>query len=84
MRPLKNKTISDTNWRVQLVCMQVEAHSSLEAPLECNQEQMPLMNQGSMTFLTILGVMEILCKFNLVLLGENRERNRYHSHQITD
>ena len=65
--------------------MKVEAHSSFEAPLECNQEQMPLMNQGSMTFLTILGVMEILCKFSLVLLGENRERNRYyHSHQITD
>ena len=42
------------------VCMKVQAHNSLEPPLEHNQDQ-PLMNQGLlMTFLTILGVTEIL------------------------
>ena len=51
MRPsnnLENTTPSDPYWRVQLVCMKVEAHSSLEPPLEYNQDQMPLMNQGSL------------------------------------
>ena len=47
--------------------MKVQAHSSLEPPLEYNQDQMLLMNQG---FLTILGVMEILCSFRLVLEGK--------------
>ena len=50
MRPsnsLKNKTPSDTYWKVQLVCKKVPAHSSL-APLEYNQAQMPLTNQGSL------------------------------------
>ena len=63
MRPsnnLENKTISDTYWRVQLVCVQVQAHSSLEPPLEYNQDQTPLMNQGSLWLLTVLGVIEIL------------------------
>ena len=32
----------------QLVCMKVQAHCSLEPPLEYNQDQMPLMNQGSL------------------------------------
>ena len=48
--------------------MKVQAHSSLEPPLEYNQDQMLLMNQGS--FLTILGVMEILYSFRLVLEGK--------------
>ena len=43
---LENKTLSDIYWRVQLVYMKVQAHSSLEPPLEYNQDQMPLMNQG--------------------------------------
>ena len=30
----KKKALSDTYWRVQLVCMKVQAHSSLEPPLE--------------------------------------------------
>ena len=49
MRPynnLENKTPSDTYLRVYLVCMKVQAHSSLEAPLEYNQDQTPLTNQG--------------------------------------
>ena len=35
---LKNKTPSDTYWRVQLVCKKGQAHSSLEPPLEYNQD----------------------------------------------
>ena len=50
MRPknLGNKIPSDTHWRTQLVFMKVQTHSSLEPPLECNQDQMPLTNQGSL------------------------------------
>ena len=68
---LENKTLSDTYWRVQLVCMKVQANSSLDPPLEHNQENMPLMNQGLLwLFLTILGVIEILSSFRLVLEGK--------------
>ena len=45
---LEHKTISDTYLRVQLVCMKVQVHSSLEPPLEYNEDQTPLMNQGSL------------------------------------
>ena len=48
MRPsnnLENKTPSDTYRRGQLVCMKVQAHNSLESPLEYSQDQMPFMNQ---------------------------------------
>ena len=65
---LENKTPSDIYWRVQLVCKKVQVHSSLESPLEYNQDQTPLTNQG--TFLTFLGVTEILCSFKLVLEGK--------------
>ena len=48
--------------------MKVQVHSSLEPPLEYIQDQTPLMNQGSLLFfLTILGGIEILCSFRLVL-----------------
>ena len=43
---LENKTTSDTYRRVQLVRMKDQAHSSLEPPLEYNQDQMSLLNQG--------------------------------------
>ena len=49
MRPsnnLENKTPSDTYWRVQLVLKKVQAHNSLEPPLEYSQDQMSLTNQG--------------------------------------
>ena len=37
---LEHKTPSDTYWRVQLVFIKkVQTHSSLEPPLECNQDQ---------------------------------------------
>ena len=42
---LENKTLSDKYWRVLLVYMKVQAHSSLETPLEYNQDQTPLMNK---------------------------------------
>ena len=72
MKPSNNlEWSSDIYWRVQLVCKKVQAHSSLEPPLEYNQDQMPLTNQGSlMTFLTILGITEISCSFRLVLEGK--------------
>ena len=68
MRPcnnLESKTGSGTYWRVQLVSMKVQAHSSLEPSLSgpdaFNESRFIL------TFLTILGVQEILCSFRLVL-----------------
>ena len=71
MRPCNNleiKTGSDTYWRVQLVCMKVQAHSSLEPPLSgpdaFNESRFVL------TFLTILGVQEILWSFRLFLKGK--------------
>ena len=51
MRPaynLENKTLSETYERVQLVCLKVQGHSSLEPPLEYSQYQTALMNQGSL------------------------------------
>ena len=52
--------------------MKVQIRNSLEPQLECNQDQdqTSLMNQGSLTFLTILGVTKILCSFILVLEGK--------------
>ena len=41
---LEKKVLSGTYSTVPLVCMKVQAHSSLEPPLEYNQEQTPLMN----------------------------------------
>ena len=49
MRPLnnlENKTPSDTYRKIELVCMKVQSHSSLEPPLEYNQDHMPLLNEG--------------------------------------
>ena len=45
MKPYKNSIPLDTYYRVQLECMKVQAHSALEIPLECNQDQKPLANQ---------------------------------------
>ena len=68
---LKNKFPSDTYWRIQLVCMKVQAHSSLEPPLGYNQDQKPLTSQGWFSTLsTNLGVIEILYSFRLVLKGK--------------
>ena len=44
---LENKAFSETYWRVQLVCMKVQAHSSLE-PAQDSQDRTPLTDQGSL------------------------------------
>ena len=67
---LENKTPSDTYRRVQLICKKVPAHSSIEPPLEYNQDQMLFDKRFFMTILTICGVTEILCSFKLVLEGK--------------
>ena len=41
---LENKTPSDTHGKAQLICKKDWVHSSL--PLEYNQDQIPLKNQG--------------------------------------
>ena len=43
---MENKAPSDMYWRVQAVCVKVQADSSLELPLKHNQDQMSLMSQG--------------------------------------
>ena len=51
MRPLhnlENQTPSDIYSRVQLLWMKVQAQNSLEPPLKYNQDQLSLMNQGSL------------------------------------
>ena len=45
---LKNKTPSDTYRRFKLINKKVQAHSSLEPPLEYSQDQTSLANQGSL------------------------------------
>ena len=45
---LENNTSIDTYSRVQLVFKKDQTHSSLGPPLEYNQNQMPLINQGSL------------------------------------
>ena len=43
MKPFKNlesRIPSDTYWKIQLVCLKVQVHSSLEPPLEYNKDQM--------------------------------------------
>ena len=55
--------------------MKVQAHSSLEPPLEYNHDQIPLMNQGKITFVTILVVIEIFLQFQISSRKENRQRH---------
>ena len=45
---LINKATSDTYRNVQLVCKKIQGHNCLEQPIEYNQDQMLLMNQGSL------------------------------------
>ena len=49
--------------------MKVQAHSSLELPLEYSLDAFD-ESRSVMIFLTILGVTEKLCSFRLVLEGE--------------
>ena len=50
--------------------MKVQAHSSLEPPLEYNQDQMLLMNQGSLWPFEPSWELWKLCSFRLVLEGK--------------
>ena len=68
---LENKILPDTYWRFQLISMAALARSSLEPPVEYSQDQMPLTNQGLLTFLTNLKVKEISCSFRLVLRDQD-------------
>ena len=45
-KDLENIITSDAYWRVRLICTKVQAHSSSESPLEYNQDQVSLTNQG--------------------------------------
>ena len=68
MRPLNNpgnETPSGTYGRVQLVCKKVHLQSSLELPLEYNQDA--LMNQGSLWLVNYLKLVVTL-PFTVVLL----------------
>ena len=53
MRPSSNREKKASSDTYRVVCMyemkvwvKVEAHNSLEPPLEYNQDQMPFMNHG--------------------------------------
>ena len=68
MRPsnnLEQKTPSGIYWRVQLVCMKVQAHNFHNSEPDAFDE-----SRFIMTFLTILGVTEILCSFKWVVEGK--------------
>ena len=64
-------TPSGTYWRVQLVCKKVKAHSSLRTTtvIQSGPDAFD-RSRFIKTFLTILGVTEILCSFRLVLEGK--------------
>ena len=47
---LENKTPWDIYWTIKIVCKKVQADIFLEPPLEYNQEQMNLKNQGSLCY----------------------------------
>ena len=69
MRPSNNlgdKTASDTYWRVHLTCSQFfKTTTGIQSRLDAFDE-----SKFIMTFLTILGVKEILCSFRLILEGK--------------
>ena len=79
MRPsnnMENKSPSDAFWRVQLVCMKVQAHSYLEPQLENNQDQKPLTQiEIRYDIFNHLGVIEIL-QFQISPWRENRQRDK--------
>ena len=85
MRPsnnLENKNTSDTYWRVQLI---VQAHSTLEQPLEYNEEQ-TLFDKSRfvMTFITIFGVTEILSEWSRLEFLEKFLANNFVSSDAKD
>ena len=69
---LKNKTPTDTSWKVHLICAKVQAYSSLEPPLEYNYDQRPWWIKVCCGLLTILGVTDMLCSFFVLVLEGKR------------
>ena len=68
------KTHWDTNWKIQLIHMKFQFHSSSELPLEHNENQKPASNQIWLwSYLTKLSVKRISCSFSLGIKG--REDN---------
>ena len=74
MKFSKNQEIkihSDTNWKIQLIYMTVQVHSSSELTLEHKENQKPLSNQTWLIpYLCNLRVKGILRSFSLVLEGK--------------
>ena len=72
MRPsktLENTTLSVTYCRVQLICMKVQAHRKFFRTTNGIKSGAHTFDKRRfvMTFLTNLGVKEVLCSFRLVL-----------------
>ena len=62
---LENKTTSDTYWRVQLLSKKVQGRSSIEPPLEYNQNQLLLTNQGLLWPFNHLGSYRNIIQFQI-------------------
>ena len=71
---LENKTLSDTYSRVKLVCMTVQAQFFITTTGMQSGANNFEESRFVMTFLTILGVMEILGSFRLVLKGKTAKK----------
>ena len=82
MRPSNNleKISSDTYWRVQLVCMKIQVHSSLEPTQEYNQERIPLIIKVSYDLFNQLRSYRNVMKFQISSTREKQVK-RYQSHQ---
>ena len=74
MKLSKNQEVkihSDTNWKIQLVYMTVQVHSSSELIVEHKENQNSLSNQSWLwPYLSNLRVKRMLCSFSLVLEGK--------------
>ena len=82
MRPSSNleKISSDTYWRVQLVCMKIQVHSSSEPTLEYNQDQIPLIIKVSYDLFNQLRSYRNVMKFQ-ISSRRKKQVKRYLSHQ---
>ena len=69
---MENKTPSDKYKWVQLVCMKVQAHRSLEPPLEYNQDQMPLTNKVYYDLYNDFGIYRSTMQFQISFRRESR------------
>ena len=69
---LENKTSSETYWTVQLVCKKVQAHSSIEPPLEYNQDQMLWQIKVCYYLFNHHGIYRNIMQFQISSRMENR------------